>query len=552
MLLQVPGIAQAVVDTYEPAPGTVELVGYYSLRRDTAPVDQERIYADLRRAAARLHGAGVPRAARRHPDDWPATRPTARTSRRRRAAVLVVRSEYVARRTDTETRPGRGAGRTLRVDRVSVDSHFFDDLGANSLLMAQFCAAVRKAARPAVGVDEGRLPAPDDRALAALSATGARRAARRQLAAAPGRPVGGQRAHGPGRRTRPPAAAGGHRAYVLCGALQLLLFLGRHISRRRRAGRVGYGWVAAAHRPGRRLPALGSPSARPASSSSPGCRSWQVAAGRPLEGRGRSRVWSLALPAVLGGQDADPVEPAGAVRRLAAVRALPARARARRSAGARSILSRTVPVGTDLLTIGAGTVIREDVVVHRLPGARPGGSRSARSPSGATSSSARRPCWTSTPRWATAPSSATPRRCTPASACRPGSAGTARRPSPPTSTTGSSSRPRCGTARRFGYGAIAAARPRCCSAAAWASPPRSRCRELPVAGRAARAAGHGSLDRAGRSTVTRWSSRAVLFFGGVLLGCWLAVTVPAAAEPAASRPDQVYPLYGVRYWRPAH
>ena len=32
----------------------------------------------------------------------------------------------------------------LRVDRVPVDSHFFDDLGADSLVMAHFCARVRK------------------------------------------------------------------------------------------------------------------------------------------------------------------------------------------------------------------------------------------------------------------------------------------------------------------------------------------------------------------------------------------------------------------------
>src|SRR5437660_12248629 len=32
----------------------------------------------------------------------------------------------------------------LRVNRVSVDSHFFDELGADSLVMAHFCARVRK------------------------------------------------------------------------------------------------------------------------------------------------------------------------------------------------------------------------------------------------------------------------------------------------------------------------------------------------------------------------------------------------------------------------
>src|SRR6266550_1942921 len=32
----------------------------------------------------------------------------------------------------------------MRVDRVSVDSHFFEELGADSLVMAHFCARVRK------------------------------------------------------------------------------------------------------------------------------------------------------------------------------------------------------------------------------------------------------------------------------------------------------------------------------------------------------------------------------------------------------------------------
>src|SRR5215471_21484886 len=32
----------------------------------------------------------------------------------------------------------------LRVDHLSADSHFFEDLGADSLVMAKFCARVRK------------------------------------------------------------------------------------------------------------------------------------------------------------------------------------------------------------------------------------------------------------------------------------------------------------------------------------------------------------------------------------------------------------------------
>src|SRR5207248_7362929 len=32
----------------------------------------------------------------------------------------------------------------LRIDHLSVESHFFDELGADSLVMAKFCARVRK------------------------------------------------------------------------------------------------------------------------------------------------------------------------------------------------------------------------------------------------------------------------------------------------------------------------------------------------------------------------------------------------------------------------
>ena len=48
MLLQVPGIAGAVVDTYEPVPGTIELVGYYSVRttRPRGPGDDLRVLRD--------------------------------------------------------------------------------------------------------------------------------------------------------------------------------------------------------------------------------------------------------------------------------------------------------------------------------------------------------------------------------------------------------------------------------------------------------------------------------------------------------------------------
>ena len=48
VLLQVTGIAQAVVDTYEPVPGTTELVGYYTLHTSAARPDDNALRAHLR------------------------------------------------------------------------------------------------------------------------------------------------------------------------------------------------------------------------------------------------------------------------------------------------------------------------------------------------------------------------------------------------------------------------------------------------------------------------------------------------------------------------
>ena len=50
----------------------------------------------------------------------------------------------------------------MQVERVSVDSNFFDDLGADSMVMARFCARVRKRPELPVGIDEGHLPTPHD------------------------------------------------------------------------------------------------------------------------------------------------------------------------------------------------------------------------------------------------------------------------------------------------------------------------------------------------------------------------------------------------------
>src|SRR3989454_115624 len=97
----------------------------------------------------------------------------------------------------------------LRVDRVSVDSHFFDELGADSLVMAHFCARVRK---------RGDLPPvsmrdiyrhPTIRSLAAALADVAPTSAKPSVPA----PI-------------VVATPTSTREYFLCGALQALFYVG--------------------------------------------------------------------------------------------------------------------------------------------------------------------------------------------------------------------------------------------------------------------------------------------------------------------------------------
>src|SRR5436309_10324165 len=110
--------------------------------------------------------------------------------------------------THAERTLGEILAEVLRVDRLSVESHFFDQLGADSLVMAKFCARVRK---------RGDLPSvtmkdiyrhPTIRSLAAA------------LADAAPKPV-----QPPGSAAIEAATPTSAREYILCGALQALFFL---------------------------------------------------------------------------------------------------------------------------------------------------------------------------------------------------------------------------------------------------------------------------------------------------------------------------------------
>ncbi|MEU6371941.1 Pls/PosA family non-ribosomal peptide synthetase [Streptomyces sp. NPDC046909] len=225
----------------------------------------------------------------------------------------------------------------VQVDHVPPDSHFFDDLCANSLVMAHFCARVRK--RP-------DLPSVSMRDIYGNPTIRSLAAALEQVPEAAVVPV-----------EEPPPPPGSTPRYVLCGVLQLLVFVGYCLL----AGAVtarGYEWVSA----GAGAVDVYARSVLFGGALFAGACALPVVAKWLLVGRWRETefpVWSLAyvrfwtVKALL---HANP---------LALFAGNPLYVGYLRLLGARigpgvTILSRSVPVCTDLLTIGAGTVVRKE------------------------------------------------------------------------------------------------------------------------------------------------------------------------------------------------
>jgi acyl carrier protein len=112
----------------------------------------------------------------------------------------------------------------VRAERVPIDGHFFDDLGADSMVMAQFCARVRKRADlPPVSIKDVYAH-PTIRSLAAALAD----VATAKPDTAP---------------TAIPRTAGTPQ-YLLTGALQVLFVLAYSYVVAL-AGVAGYEWIAA-------------------------------------------------------------------------------------------------------------------------------------------------------------------------------------------------------------------------------------------------------------------------------------------------------------------
>ncbi|HKS48249.1 MAG TPA: Pls/PosA family non-ribosomal peptide synthetase [Amycolatopsis sp.] len=233
----------------------------------------------------------------------------------------------------------------MRVEEVAADRHFFADLGADSLVMAHFCARVRKRpGLPPVSMkDVYRHPTIRSLATALAGAAPAPAAAPPAEAAAPVR----------------------DREYFLCGTLQLLTFLGYSFLSAVIVARA-YDWISVA--PGfvagyLRAVMFGG-AGFIALCALPILAKWVlIGRWRPRE----IRIWSLAyfrfwvvktlvranpLLLLIGGRSHTSASSPLYVLYLRALGAKIGRGVA--------IFSRNVPVCTDLLAIGDGTVIRKD------------------------------------------------------------------------------------------------------------------------------------------------------------------------------------------------
>lgn len=143
VLLEQTSIGQAVVTTWQPDPERMELVAYYTLRGDAPPLSRAEIARELRK---RLPDFMVPS----HLEELPVLPMTVSDKVDLRqlpppsAAGFTTEAPLASARDDAERFIVEALCDVLKRDAVSVESHFFDHLGANSLLMARLCARLRK------------------------------------------------------------------------------------------------------------------------------------------------------------------------------------------------------------------------------------------------------------------------------------------------------------------------------------------------------------------------------------------------------------------------
>ena len=253
----------------------------------------------------------------------------------------------------------------MHVERVPADGHFFDDLGADSLVMAHFCARVRK--RPdlpsASMKDIYRYPT-IQRLASALGGSAPAAARSPDLAQPPDpdRAPASDRAPGPApapaRPAPEPVAPASTRQYVVCGTLQFLFFLG-YAWIAALVGARAYAWISA----GSSLAGIYLRSVLFGGAGFLLLCLLPILAKWMLIGRWKPReirIWSLGYVRFWVVKMLVRSNPMAFLSVGSPLYSVYLRALGARIGPGVVIFSRQVPVCTDLLTIGAGTVIRKD------------------------------------------------------------------------------------------------------------------------------------------------------------------------------------------------
>jgi non-ribosomal peptide synthetase-like protein len=230
----------------------------------------------------------------------------------------------------------------MNVDRVDVDSHFFDELGADSLVMATFCARVRK---------RGDLPSIAMRDVYAHP-TISRLAVAVAAAHPPIRPSAPQASPTPTTTAE----------YLLCGALQALFYFG-YSYLGVVAAIAGFQWlVVGSHgvESYLRLVLFGAV-AFVAACAVPIVAKWLlIGRWRPQ----RIRIWSLAYLRFWIVKSLIRANPVGYLFVGSPLYGLYLRALGARVGRGVVILSRRIPICTDLIAIGDDTVIRNEATFN--------------------------------------------------------------------------------------------------------------------------------------------------------------------------------------------
>lgn len=342
VLAQADGVGQAVVTTHTSGHGVVELAAYYRPRRGAGTADPElpdRIYRHLRE---RLPAYMVPA----YLEELAAV-PVSTSGKADRGGLpppagprrVATGGAYAEPAPGTESLLAETLAGVLDTDRVSADADFFAELGTNSLLMAHFVAALPEGTTVTMrDVYESRTV----RRLAA-AVDGARRA---------GRPPAPE----PAQSLDLGAPAGIARLRV-CGALQVLAFACL-IGLAALVLNAGSAWMSAGDGAGDvvlRAIAFGA-AVQAAIAAAPVAAKW-VLIGRWKPGR--VTIWSLAYFRFWVVKTLIVANPVLRLSSGTPLYGLYLRALGAKVGRGAVIFSEHPPVCTDLLTIGARSVVRK-------------------------------------------------------------------------------------------------------------------------------------------------------------------------------------------------